>query len=244
MELIVSLATALAYNCGLRLSFLPLETVTCTVAPEVSKWDVPLDDFLEQFLSEAQPGYPKVQRVTATAAIFRHVDTEDPEILLLQSVRWPFLGGGKWEMTGGAADRWPRDTILRAAEREAWEEAAVELESIDAYVGSYYFHRPRLLWTAHNMKVVFLGRAKGGDAGVEDIKLSWYEHQAFCWAKESQLKAMAVDSVEPVEVRMEGSEAKPDDADFPRMQYISREGKELAIKSFQVLRELTAKKSN
>lgn len=244
MEFLRSLATTLAYNCGVRLSFLPLQTAKCTIVPEVTQWDIPLDDFLEQVLTEPPPGYPKLQRVSATAAIFRHEDTKEPEILLLQNVQWPFLGGGKWEMTGGAVDRWPRDTILRAAEREAWEEAGVELGSIDAYVGSYYFHRPRMLWTAHNMKMVFLARVKGGDAGVENVTLSWYEHQAFCWATETQLAAMAVDYVDPVHLAMDGSQAKPEEGQFPQMQYISPAGKGLALRAFALLHELTGKKSN
>jgi 8-oxo-dGTP pyrophosphatase MutT (NUDIX family) len=165
-------------------------------------------------------------------------------MLLLQSAKWPLIGGGKWEVTGGAPDRWPRETVLRAAEREAWEEAGVKIERIDALVGRYHFHVPWMLWTGHNMKIMFVASVADGDDGVKNIKLNWFEHRAFCWAKEAQLSAMAVDAAEAPQLKMEGMEAKPTNEQFTKMQYISGDGKDVAISAFKVLHDCKAKKSN
>jgi 8-oxo-dGTP pyrophosphatase MutT (NUDIX family) len=155
------------------------------------------------------------------------VDTEEPEILLLQITRWPFLGG-KWEMTGGGPRE--RETILRAAEREAEEEADIKVGGFVACVGHHHHHCPWMLWRAHNMKIMFLARVDG-DAGLGNIKLNWYEHQAYRWVNEAQLGDMVAHKVKPVKLKMEGREAKPTDKQFPNMQYVSAKGKILSLEA-------------
>jgi 8-oxo-dGTP pyrophosphatase MutT (NUDIX family) len=58
---------------------------------------------------------------------------------LLQTNRW-FAKGGNWELPGGGVDWIPRETVLRAGQRELWEETGLGLASFDDYVGQYHFH--------------------------------------------------------------------------------------------------------
>ena len=122
VEFVTTLALAAAYNFGWRPNNLPVEKAGFRIAPELSEYDVPLNVFLATHPLAALPEFSNVQRVSATAVVFRKIDTENPEMLLLQNSSWRLLGNAKWEVTGGAVDRWPRETLLRAAEREAWEE--------------------------------------------------------------------------------------------------------------------------
>lgn len=227
-EYLTALGLTAVYNCGYRFQHLPTIKTSCSVSGNLHQYDVPLHDFLQRFAHGTVP-----QRVSATAVVFRHVNTE-PEILLVQSKAW-FGMGGKWETTGGGVDFVPRETMLRAAERELNQEAGVKLASIDAYVGEYTFQAPWLLWTKDNLKIMFLGTVEDGDAGVNDIRLSPMEHQAFCWATKDQLAKMTLHKSESVSVRMKGFQAVPEDHQWTQMPYISQQGQRLALKAFDVL---------
>ncbi|KAF2180465.1 hypothetical protein K469DRAFT_454358, partial [Zopfia rhizophila CBS 207.26] len=143
---------------------------------------------------------------------------------------------GKWEMTGGGVDIVPNETILQAAEREAKDEADIMIESIDACVGHYYFYCGWMLWIAHNAKIMFIGQVKDGDAGLQNIKLNSFEHEKICWAKEKHVAAMSDEPMEQLKLKMDGNEAKPTDDQWPKMQYISKEGHQLALLAFEKLR--------
>ena len=227
-EYFTALGLTAVYNCGYRFQHLPTINASCKVSDSLHQYNVPLHDFLQSFAQGTVP-----QRVSATAVVFRHVNAE-PEILLVQSKAW--LGmGGKWETTGGGVDFVPRETVLRAAQRELNQEAGVELASLDAYVDQYTFQAPWMLWTKNNLKIAFLGTVKGGDAGVTSIRLSPMEHQAFCWATKDQLAKMTLQKGERVSVPMKGLQAMPEDHHWARMPYISQQGQRLALKAFDVL---------
>ena len=229
-EYFTALGLTAVYNCGYRFQHLPTIYASCEVSDDLRQYNVPLHDFLQRFAPGTVP-----QRVSATAVVFRHVNTE-PEILLVQNKAW--LGmGGKWETTGGGVDLVPRETVLRAAERELNQEAGVKLASIDAYVDQYIFQAPWMLWTKKNLKIMFLGTVEGGDAGVNNITLSPMEHQAFCWATEAELRKMTLDKGEPVPVPMKGLQAMPDDHQWAQMPYISQQGQRLALKAFDMLKK-------
>ncbi len=241
VEFVTTLALAAAYNIGWRLDNLSVEKASCRIAPQLMEFDVPLDDFLATHPFAALPEFSNLQRVSATAVIFRKMDTENPEILLLQSARWRLLGKGsaKWEMTGGAVDRWPRETLLRAAEREAWEEAGIKLASIEAVVHYHPFFCWWMLWAGYNMKIMFLATVAGGDSGLQDIRLNPAEHQAFCWATRAQLEQMtAHQSVGAGPLELHGFEAKPSPDQWAHMQYISESGRTGALRAFAELDNL------
>jgi 8-oxo-dGTP pyrophosphatase MutT (NUDIX family) len=231
-EYFTALGLTAVYNCGYRFQHLPIIKASCKVAGSLDPYDVPLHEFLVQRF----PLGTGPQRVSATAVVFRHVRAAEPEILLVQSKAW--LGmGGKWETTGGGVDFVPRETVLRAAERELEQEAGVKLASIDAYVGQYTFQVPWMLWTKDNLKIVFLGSVKGGDGGVQNIILSRMEHQAFCWATKAQLEKMTLHKGDRVPVPMKGLQAMPQDNQWAQMPYISEEDKKLALNAFDVLKK-------
>jgi 8-oxo-dGTP pyrophosphatase MutT (NUDIX family) len=235
-EYAATLALAAAYNVNWRFDSLPVENAKCRVAPGLDEYNVSLDDFLANSRIAPRSEFSKLQRVSATAAVFRNIHTDSPEILLLQSAKWLLPGRAKWEMSGGAVDRYPRETLLRAAEREAKEEAGIELDSIEAVVGYYKFHCWWMLWTARNLKIMFLATVRGGDDGLKNIKLSPLEHQAFCWATRDQLAQMAVRTVDDAgPLKMNGFEAEPQPHQWASMQYISEDGRECALKAFVAL---------
>jgi len=238
VEFVTTLALAAAYNFGWRLNNLPVKKAVCRIAPELSEYDVPLDVFLATHPLAARPEFSNVQRVSATAVVFRKIDTDNPEILLLQSSSWRLRGNAKWEVTGGAVDRWPRETLLRAAEREAWEEAGIKLASIEAVVYSYPFFCWWMLWTGRNMKIMFLATVDGGDDGLQNIRLNPVEHQAFCWATRAQLEQMTVDIVDTGPLEMHGFEARPRADAWARIQYISEGGWTGALRAFDELDSL------
>ncbi len=240
VEFVATLALAAAYNFGWHLNNLPVEKARCRIAPELREYDVPLDVFLATHPLAAMPKLSSVQRVSATAVVFRKIDTDNPEILLLQSSSWLRRGNARWEVTGGAVDRWPRETLLRAAEREAWEEAGIKLASIEAFVYYYPFFCWWMLWTGRNMKIMFLATVDGGDDGLQNIRLNPVEHQAFCWATRAQLEQMTtvhiVNDKEPLE--MHGFEARSRPERWARMQYISEGGWTGALRAFDELENL------
>jgi 8-oxo-dGTP pyrophosphatase MutT (NUDIX family) len=208
----------------------------CIVPDELQPYNIPLPDFLQSFTHATVP-----QRVSATVAIFRDVDKERevPKILLLQTRSWSQKMGGKWEMTGGAVNLYRPETVLRAAERELFEEAGVKLTSFDAYVGMYRFQAPWMLWTGDNLKIMFIGSVKettvDGQNVLDNINLSPMEHQVFCWATKAQVEQMPLHQAEDVLLDMDGCQAMPSSDQWAQMPYISEDGKRLALKAFDRL---------
>ncbi|EED11442.1 hypothetical protein TSTA_111060 [Talaromyces stipitatus ATCC 10500] len=146
-----------------------------------------------------------------------------------------FAKVGKWELPGGGVDWILRETILRAGQRELWEETGLDLASFDDYVGQYQFQAPWMLWMKDNLKIIFIGSVKDGDEGLKNIRLSPMEHEAFCWATESQIKEMSLHA-EKLALVMDGCEAMPKPDQWKQMAFISEEGKHYAIEAFNRLR--------
>jgi 8-oxo-dGTP pyrophosphatase MutT (NUDIX family) len=228
-EFLQSLALTATHTCGYRFQHLPIKGATCQVHESLEIYNVPLSEFLEAFPNAVVP-----QRVTPGLVIVRHTGPE-PEILLLQTNRW-FAKGGNWELPGGGVDWIPRETVLRAGQRELWEETGLGLASFDDYVGQYHFQAPWMLWMKDNLKIIFIGSVKGGDEGLKNIRLSRMEHEAFCWATESQIKEMSLHAERLVPLVMDGCEAMPEPGQWEQMAFISEEGKHYAIEAFNRLR--------
>lgn len=228
---LTSLALKAAYNSGCRFQQLPIMKPSCQVSDNLNEYNVPLHEFLQRFTPDTVP-----QRVSASAVIFRNVDHE-PEILLAQSKKSLLGGGGKWETIGGVVDWYGRETILHAALRGLEEETNVKLASLDAWVGEYTIQTPWMLPAKKSLDIMFLASVPGDNTGQQNITLSTWKHQAYCWASKTQLMNLGVLQGKPMSFSMNGLEVVPKDAQWGKMTYISQDSKDLALRAFDVLHD-------
>lgn len=155
-----------------------------TLAPHLSQFNVPLDEF-----SATKPGFTDFGVggliVTPPSATEQQ---EQWRILLLQRAPTDSYGN-YWEGPGGGLDPGEDATILAGAAREVHEESGLRVSRFVDLVAVDEWSRVKPDGLHVVAKFTFLVEVEGQGTGEQlQVKLEETEHQAFVWATKEDIE--------------------------------------------------------